>query len=189
MKNFKFKWLLLSIVLSIASINQVWADSWNAWGNFYFDTSKQGWSNVTLVIGRGDCSKAFSFIHLNNTNLYYQWVHFDNFNDMYFIGEAWDNDTDCNGQSPWTRVSGYSDRWQPWKGWYNENEGGQAKRYYFDGEYTANKWYNIPYKTATIKIKKSVNGAAYTTISAGAWPAVINLKGTTISSYPSTSIL
>ena len=187
MKNLKFKWLLLSFVLSIASINQVWADSWNAWGNFYFDTSKQGWSNVTLVIGRGDCSKAFSFIHLNNTNLYYQWVHFDNFNDMYFIGEAWDNDTDCNGQSPWTRVSGYSNRWQPWKGWYNESENQQAKRYYFDGEYTANKWYNIPLKTATIKIKKSVNGAAYTTITEGAWPAVINLKGTTISSYPTTT--
>lgn len=47
MKNYKFKWLLLSFILSIASINQVWAQSgfWtdNAWDFEYYNGSSNVW--------------------------------------------------------------------------------------------------------------------------------------------------
>ena len=187
MKKFNLFKMLAVLIVLITSINTAWG--WAVWGNLYYNTSNQGWSDVTLVIGRSGCSKAYSFMHLNNTNLYYQWVYFDSYNDMYFIGERWDNDSDCNPDTPYDRVKNIS-HWQPWKGDYNEsenNDGKTAKNYYFNGDYTAGKWYNIPYKTATVKVKTSVEGAAYTTITEGTWPAVINLKGTYMASYPATT--
>lgn len=42
MKNFKFKWLLLSIVLSIASINTAWAGDWEAVWNAYLKCNFNG---------------------------------------------------------------------------------------------------------------------------------------------------
>lgn len=71
MKNFKVKWLLLSIILSVASINNAWGWSFGA-AKIYYDDSNSGWnSNVVIAIeGDGGCG-VFGMTNISNTKLHY----------------------------------------------------------------------------------------------------------------------
>lgn len=76
MKNFKFKWLLLSIVLSIASINQVWA-----WSGIRLRSEQWtgGWSYTsdTWTYG-GEAQKYWDLYH-SGGDAYWR-IHLDYFN-------------------------------------------------------------------------------------------------------------
>lgn len=63
MKNFKFKWLLLSIILSIASINTAWAASYT------FSSGKTIYYDFTAISGAGNYGTT-SFYNYDNYQTY-----------------------------------------------------------------------------------------------------------------------
>ena len=69
MKNSKLKWLLLSIVLSIASINTIWAADVQKNAIIYMDNSAAGWSysNIYFVI---NSTNGYPMSAVANTKLY-----------------------------------------------------------------------------------------------------------------------
>ena len=74
-KLLKFKWLILSFILSIASINQVWGYEIN-YPTFYFDNSSNTtWSNVMFFYyyntGSEQATQGFNLTNITNTKLYY----------------------------------------------------------------------------------------------------------------------
>ena len=178
--------ILLFAFLTLG-FGQAWGDQ--MWCNVYFDNSTKQWSNVSLLLGGNNYSSAYRFTKLNNCNLWYRWIDYDNFNDAYFINADWGDVSTNNSQKPWDRVSSMSasDRWQPYKTNYNDNaKSGTAVRYYFDGVNNSSKAGGLPLYTATLKVKKSTDGGAYTEITSGSWPATINLKGTHMASNAAT---
>lgn len=90
MKNFKFKWLLLSIILSIASINQVWAQSgfWtdNAWDFEYYNGSDNVWHGAANL---KDNDRTVSLGVLTSFYLKGCWVKTYSNNNYYTQDMRW----------------------------------------------------------------------------------------------------
>ena len=169
--NSRTRWLGMLISTFILLLGSAHSWACDFYKNVYFNNSGKKWSNVSLVVGDDGYSCAYSFSHLDHTKLYYRWINYSGWNDFYFFNENWGS-SNCESNKPWNRVSGKT-YWQPYKADY---KGGG--RVYFDGSTTASKAGDLPLYTATLKVKKSTDGGAYTTISSGSWPATLNLKGT-----------
>ncbi len=72
MKKFNFKWLLLSFVLSIASINQVWAYKINSGITVYFDNSIAEWTYPEMQVYQSESNKpSYRFNQIGSTSFYY----------------------------------------------------------------------------------------------------------------------
>ena len=69
MKKFKFKWLLLSIVLSMASVSQVWGMKIEKDAVIYFDNTASQWDYNYIYFDAAD-SHGWQMGHIANTNLY-----------------------------------------------------------------------------------------------------------------------
>ena len=95
MKNFKFKWLLLSIVLSIASINTAWA--WSIWGGktIYIDNSIAKWSSIKMKFNNSTWEPGYT--QIGSTSFYYcsdfsnDFTGYDNI--VYFKADDWTHRT------------------------------------------------------------------------------------------------
>lgn len=162
------------------------------WGNVYFDNTDKQWGEVSLILGKDDGSTAYHLTKLDNCNLWYRWFDYDDYNDAYFFNADWKDENRWDGYDyrPYARVSNLADadKWGPYKQNYNTNaKTGPGQRYYFDGVNNSSAAGGLPLYTATLKVKKSTNGSAYTEITSGAWPAAINLKGTLMSGDASTT--
>ena len=74
MKNFNFKWLLLSIILSVAGISQVWAWTISS-GVVYFDDTNTNWASgdcpPRFVGEKSDGCAVFAMTAILNTKLYH----------------------------------------------------------------------------------------------------------------------
>ena len=159
--------------LLVVCVTHAWA--YDFYKNVYFDNSTKGWSYVSLVIGKDEGSQAYYFTKLNNCNLWYKWMSWNGFNDMYFVNYNWNDENWWSGYDccrPYARVSG-KDYWGPYK---QDYKGGG--RVYFDGVNNSSAAGDLPTYTATLKVKKSTDGGDYTEITSGSWPATLNLKGT-----------
>ena len=148
-------------------------------GNIYYNNSSSNWSYVSLVVGKDNYSCAYLFSHLSNTKLYYKWVDYSDWNDCYFFNENW-GASNCESTKPYDRVKNKT-RWQPYKQNYDT-----GNRLYFNGTDASSAAGDLPLYTATLKVKKSTDGGAYTTITSGSWPATLNLKGTYMDGNSST---
>ncbi len=116
MKRLNFKWLLLSILLSVAGISQVWA--YNIWDAYvYFDNTNSNWDtpNTKSVFffpektDNGTGSAGLNMSHIAHTKLLYwhgSWgdgkVSNARFASCTYNSDGWGWD----GNSSWTRLNG-----------------------------------------------------------------------------------
>ncbi len=104
MKNLKLKWLLLSIVLSIASINTIWAADVQKNAIIYMDNSAAGWSysNIYFVI---NSTNGYPMSAVANTKLYVHkrsantWGGYSNVRFFAATGSWGGDDADMKSES------------------------------------------------------------------------------------------
>lgn len=190
MKNFKFKWLLLSVILSLASINTMWAASSVTGGYIYFDPSTSGWgavSSVEYVISHDSYSCWYAMSNVANTKLYY--ISSNSWNDAKYIAftgnYGW---TSCEGNSYDSRKGyGPSGNKHTAKSTYGVNSGSVYLFYTSSSSNDASITTSSPagYKsggvtdlnsTQTVKFSVSNNGATPAELSSGTTPAQIRMR-------------
>ena len=97
MKNLKFKWLLLSFILSIASISQAWAGPTFSGGYVYFH-NKGGWNDKfkQLCIGKSDYTSCYDMTAIDNTELWYNALISTGWGDATYMAVV-----GTNGDAKW----------------------------------------------------------------------------------------
>ena len=165
MKNNILKSLFISVIL-LAGTSNVWA--WDIYGNLYFNNSSKNWTNVSLIVGNDNWHQGYKFSKLNNTQLYYSWVNYSGYNDLYFVNA---NYTSNGNSKPYDKAKNYT-RWQPGKFDYKE-----SKQWYFDA-ITQDKTLILPKYTATADIKVSKDGGNTYTVTHDITLGVLTLTGT-----------
>ena len=165
MKQHIRKSLFISIIL-LAGVSNAWA--WDIYGNLYFNNSSKNWSNVSLIVGNDGWHQGYKFTKLNNTQLYYSWVNYGGYNDLYFING---NYTSNGNSKPFDKATSYT-RWQPGKFDYKE-----SKQWYFDAT-TQDKTLLLPKYTATADIKISEDGGNTYAVTHNITLGVLTLTGT-----------
>ncbi|MBR5855077.1 MAG: InlB B-repeat-containing protein, partial [Paludibacteraceae bacterium] len=165
MKQHIRKSLFISIIL-LAGVSNAWA--WDIYGNLYFNNSSKNWSNVSLIVGNDGWHQGYKFTKLNNTQLYYSWVNYGGYNDLYFING---NYTSNGNSKPFDKETSYT-RWQPGKFDYKE-----SKQWYFDAT-TQDKTLLLPKYTATADIKISEDGGNTYAVTHNITLGVLTLTGT-----------
>lgn len=165
MKHNILKSLFISVIL-LAGTSNVWA--WDIYGNLYFNNSSKKWTNVSLIVGNDSWHQGYKFSKLNNTQLYYSWVNYSGYNDLYFVNA---NYTSNGNTKPYDKAKNYT-RWQPGKFDYKE-----SKQWYFDA-ITQDKTLILPKYTATADIKVSKDGGNTYTVTHDITLGVLTLTGT-----------
>lgn len=165
MKNNILKSLFISVIL-LAGTSNVWA--WDIYGNLYFNNSSKKWTNVSLIVGNDGWHQGYKFSKLNNTQLYYSWVNYSGYNDLYFVNA---NYTSNGNSKPYDKAKNYT-RWQPGKFDYKE-----SKQWYFDA-ITQDKTLILPKYTATADIKVSKDGGNTYDVTHDITLGVLTLTGT-----------
>ncbi len=165
MKHNILKSLFISVIL-LAGTSNVWA--WDIYGNLYFNNSSKKWTNVSLIVGNDSWHQGYKFSKLNNTQLYYRWVDYSGYNDLYFVDA---NYTSNGNTKPYDKAKNYI-RWQPGKFDYKE-----SKQWYFDA-ITQDKTLILPKYTATADIKVSKDGGNTYTVTHDITLGVLTLTGT-----------
>ena len=164
MKHNLLKSVILSVIL-LMGVSNAWA--WNIYGNLYFNTMDNNWSNVSLIVGHDTHHQGYSFTKLNYTKLYYQWVNFSNFGDMYFVNA---NYTSSGSTKPYEKAKNYT-YWRPWCENYEE-----SKQWYFNGT-NAVAPETLPKYSATVDFKVSRDGGSSYNVTNKNF-GTITLKGT-----------
>lgn len=165
MKHNILKSLFISVILLVGTSN-VWA--WDIYGNLYFNNSSKKWTNVSLIVGNDGWHQGYKFSKLNNTQLYYSWVNYSGYNDLYFVNA---NYTSNGNSKPYDKAKNYT-RWQPGKFDYKE-----SKQWYFDA-ITQDKTLILPKYTATADIKVSKDGGNTYDVTHDITLGVLTLTGT-----------
>ena len=165
MKNNILKSLFISVIL-LAGTSNVWA--WDIYGNLYFNNSSKKWTNVSLIVGNDSWHQGYKFSKLNNTQLYYSWVNYSGYNDLYFVNA---NYTSNGNSKPYDKAKNYTN-WQPGKFDYKE-----SKQWYFDA-ITQDKTLILPKYTATADIKVSKDGGNTYDVTHDITLGVLTLTGT-----------
>ena len=106
MKNFNFKWLLLSIILSVAGISQLWGANASS-ARIYFDNTSTNWSNYVQILGgydsnNGSHSSGSALSKISNTNnLWTGTWSWSGYAYFYFLNAegSWGD----NNEGPWGR--------------------------------------------------------------------------------------
>ena len=164
MKHNLLKSVILSVIL-LMGVSNAWA--WSIYGNLYFNNMDNNWSNVSLIVGHDTWHQGYSFTKLNYTKLYYKWVDFSNFGDMYFVNA---NYTSSSSTKPYDIAKNYT-YWRPWCADYTE-----SKQWYFNGT-NAVEPETLPKYTATVDFKVSRNGGSSYNVTNKKF-GTITLKGT-----------
>ena len=146
-------------------VSNAWA--WDIYGNLYFNNMDKNWSNVSLIVGHDTWHQGYSFTKLNYTKLYYKWVDFGGFNDMYFVNA---NYTSNGSTKPYDKAKNYTN-WRPWCADYKE-----SKQWYFNGT-NAVAPETLPKYTATVDFKVSRDGGSSYNVTNKKF-GTITLKGT-----------
>ncbi len=144
----KARWLLTITLLLTLGVGQMWG--WDIHGRLFF-YNFNNWSNVSLVVGASN-SEAYTFSSLSHTKLWYCYIDYNGYNDLYLIPAAWSG---SEGKTPWNRINdnGYgSNNYQPKKWDYND-----GADWYIYGDATQK---NIPTYKAKLRTKLSEDGGS-----------------------------
>ena len=185
MKNFKFKWLLLSIILSIASINTMWAWNLTKGRTIYFDKQNcTDFGNPWFRLGNNNASMAGTMTLVAGTKYLYSYTAGSNW-DNYGAFSVADDDGWTGSNSIYQNGNGITKQtdYQKYdlssdcylKITSSSNKDGDCQYYHVnnitsgDGELASLPTYSVTYDTptnGTLTVQK-YTGSTYTALSSG----------------------